>query len=261
MIDIHTHILPGIDDGPATWDESLTLVRQGIEDGIDGFVATSHVLDRLDTACETRYRGIFDRLREKIGQENLPVALWPGTELHCQAEFDAASPLATFNGNGAYMLIELPLGSIPANTGDLLFSLSLKGIVPILAHPERNREIQMNSRIVWEYVRRGVLLQVNAGSVTGRFGRQAQRCAQLLLKHDLVSFIASDCHHAAARPMILSSAYRVIEKKYGTDRAVTLFTENPLKAVQGERIESIDPGRYPAPRGLFARLFGTRKRY
>ncbi|MBN2414413.1 hypothetical protein JXO52_01155 [bacterium] len=261
MIDIHTHILPGIDDGPMSWDESLALVRQGCDDGIEGFVATSHVLDRLDAPLEKRYRRVFEELSAKIEEEQLPVALWLGSELHCLAEFSAESPLATFNGNGRYTLIELPLGSIPARAGELLFSLALKDVVPVLAHPERNRDIQHKPSIIWDYVRRGVLLQVNAGSVTGRFGRQAEKTARLLLDHDLVSFVASDCHSAATRPMVLSSAFRSISRQYGNGRAQTLFRDNPLKVVQGERIDIADPGRYPARRRPLFRLFGQKKRW
>jgi len=260
MIDIHTHILPGIDDGPQTWEDTIGLVRQGYNDGIRGFVATSHILDNLDTTTESLFTDLFTQLKQRLSDENLPMSVWLGAELHCQADFGAASPLTSFSGAGVYSLVELPLGAIPAHTGDLLFSLSLQGITPIIAHPERNREIQLQPRRAWEFARRGILFQINGGSITGQFGRRTEKTARLMLDNDLVTFVASDCHHAVSRPMILSSAYRVVERRYGNERADRLFRTNPVKAVRGEKILQPDPGPYSQKSNLFSRLVRRSKR-
>jgi protein-tyrosine phosphatase len=241
VIDIHAHILPGVDDGPVSWGESLAMIRQGIEDGIRGVVCTSHVLDRLDEGVEKEFIQKFEELKRKIKKEGMKISLWLGAEIHCHVQFELRSPVATFNGHGKYALIELPLGQIPQDAGDLFFKLSVEGVTPILAHPERNTVILQRPRVAYEYVRRGVLLQINAGSVTGNFGKRVKRVALAMLDHQMVHFVASDCHSPGSRPMVLSKAYKVITHRWGKEIAEKLFRENPYKAVIGEEISSPPP--------------------
>ncbi|HHS13632.1 MAG TPA: hypothetical protein ENN03_07665 [bacterium] len=241
MIDIHTHILPGVDDGSSSMTESLNLVRQGMKEGIRGAVCTSHVLDRLDSETEARLNERFLELKQAVRDKGWDFSLWLGAELHVQTLFDIRSPLATINGQGRYCLLELPLGTMPARLGDLLFQLSLTGVVPILAHPERNRVVWSNPGILGELVARGVLIQINSGSLTGTFGRKTRRLARSLVSQRMVHFVASDCHDVRSRPMHLWRAYHWVIRRVGRVEAERLFKENPLRVVQGEPIPEGSP--------------------
>lgn len=236
MIDIHTHILPGVDDGPITWDDTMTMLKQGIEDGITGIVCTSHVLNKLDAACEKQLIEKYQELKKRAKEQSLSVELWLGAEIHIQSEFDLKSPLATLDNNGKYMLVELPLNDIPENAAETIFQLCLDGIVPILAHPERNAIISQRPNWAFEFAQRGLLLQINAGSVTGYFGQRTKRLVYQFIDQGYVHFVASDCHSPKGRTMILSKAYKVIEKKWGKKMAQRLFVENPRKAIAGQKI-------------------------
>ncbi len=255
MIDIHAHVLPGIDDGPSDLEGSMELIRQGYRDGIRGVVCTSHVLDELTDETERIFRNKFRQLQARIKEEALPVTLWLGSEIHCQTIFDPARPLATLNGNGKYLLIELPLSHLPSQAREILFNLSMKGITPILAHPERNGAILENTRLAWEFVRQGVLLQINAGSITGRFGRGTRKLALTLLDHNLVSFVASDCHRASSRPLILSKAREIVTRRWGRGWAEVLFELNPYRAVQGMEIDPPEPVSQDEKVTFLRRLF------
>jgi protein-tyrosine phosphatase len=241
MIDIHTHLLPQVDDGSTDWEETLQMVRQGIRDGIEGAVCTPHAVNVLDESFESRIQFKFQQLQERIGREGLKLQLWLGAEIHCQTRFSTASSLATLNHNGKYLLIELPLGELPVDVGEKLFALTLDGVVPILAHPERNTVIVRKPDVAFQFVQQGALVQLNAGSLTGDFGRSVKRTAFTLMDHGLVHFVASDCHGARTRSMALSRSYRLVAEKWGTEKAEALFRIHPRKAVWGESIEVPEP--------------------
>ena len=255
MIDIHCHILPGVDDGPKDWDEALSLVRAAADDGVTGMVSTSHVVDRLDASTERLYRDLFDELVARVRDAGIPMRLWLAGEIHCQTAFDPASPLATFGANGKYALVELPMGQIPPDVNDLFFRLEIEGVTPILAHPERNGPLAQSPQKVQDLVRRGVLMQVNAGSLMGRFGRGARQAAETLMDHNLVHFMASDAHNTGSRPPTLSDARDEVVRRWGEERARRLFIDHPLAAAEGRDIEPEEPlPLAPKRRGWLSRL-------
>lgn len=256
MIDIHCHILPGVDDGPKDWDAALNLLRAAEADGTTGMVATSHVVDRLDTAMEKLYTDVFTELKGRAAEAGIGLKLWLAGEVHCQTAFAPTSPLATFNHNGKYLLVELPMAQVPADFKDLIFNLELEGIVPILAHPERNAVLMQKPAMVHDWIERGILMQINAGSLLGRFGRPSQQMAVTMLDHNWVHFVASDAHSTRSRPPGLSEAYAIIEKKYGRHKAQALFLRHPLAAVEGGLIEIGTPLPLKKRRGLKA-FFAT----
>jgi protein-tyrosine phosphatase len=236
MIDIHAHILPGIDDGPFDFNQSLEMLRKGVKDGIRGVVCTSHVLNRLDGEIEKKFIETFKKLEYQVKMNKISISLWLGSEIHCHASFDKKSRLTTLNGNGKYILLELPMMEVPRDSRELFFDLILKGFTPILAHPERNLTIQKNPEIANDFVQRGVLLQVNSGSLTGMFGRKVKQTAFKMMQQQIVHFIASDCHNTKSRPLALKRAYSAVARKWGEDTARLLFQVNPYKAVIGEEI-------------------------
>lgn len=236
MIDIHAHVLPHVDDGPQSWKESLAMLRKGAEDGVRGVVCTSHVLDRLDVRIERVFIEKFNELKNKVSKSSFQISLWLGSEIHCSTKFNPNSRIASLNGNGKYVLMELPLNEIPKESENVFFRLSLDGKVPILAHPERNSLILQNPTVAFELVNRGILLQMNAGSLTGQFGKWVKKISFEMMDHQLIHFIASDCHNAANRPLILSKTYKLVCRHWGEETANRLFKINPYKAVMGKEI-------------------------
>jgi protein-tyrosine phosphatase len=180
--------------------------------------------------------------------------LWLGSEIHVNAAFDPSARAATFDANGRYLLLELPLNDIPNDVDERLFDYTLRGLRPILAHPERNAALARHPGTVYALVQRGVLMQMNAGSLTGRFGRGVRKTALSLLDHGLVHFVGSDGHNRGSRPMALSGAFKVVASRLGRDAAQALVHDNPLKAVRGEEVWAPEPLPFDRPRRRF-RLF------
>jgi protein-tyrosine phosphatase len=251
VIDLHAHLLPQIDDGPADWEEALSMLEAGAKDGIRGVVCTSHVLTQLDADFESRLLFKFEQLERLTRERNIPIRLWLGAEIHVDAQFDVRSPVATLANNHKTILLELPLNGIPNGVDDKLFRLSVNGIQPVLAHPERNSIIAAKPSLAYRYVQRGILIQVNAGSLTGLFGRAARKTALTMLDHHLVHFVASDCHNLDSRPMALKKAYKVVAGHAGEETARKLFIDNPAAAVRGEEIAIAEPLPIESPRRRF----------
>jgi len=241
VIDLHAHLLPQVDDGPSDWEEVRKMLETGVKDGIKEAVCTSHVLNELSEDLEAKFQFKFQQLQKLVEDWKIPIQLWLGAEIHINAQFDPLSPLATLAGNRKYILLELPLTEMPHGTSERLFELSLAKLQPILAHPERNLVLSQKPQMAYEFVQRGVLFQINAGSLTGAFGRHVRKMAFSFLEHRLVHFVASDCHGFRARAMHLSKAYQLVHRKYGQAMADLLFKENPRKAIRGEEISMEEP--------------------
>jgi protein-tyrosine phosphatase len=236
MIDLHAHILPGIDDGPSGFDEALAMMEAGRKDGITGAVCSSHVLDRFDVATESRFADAFSELRKRAALAGIRMDLWLGAEIHMNVSLDPVPVAATIAAGGKFILVELPLNDIPHDADDKLFQLTVEGYSPILAHPERNAVLIEKPERVYSLVLRGVLMQVNAGSLTGEFGYRIRKAAETLLDHGLVHFIGTDCHNLRSRPMRLSAAFKAAAGRVGADTARELTEGNPLRVIAGEPV-------------------------
>ena len=202
MIDTHVHILPGVDDGPETIEESLALAHALVQEGIRCAVATPHYNDEFPQrpAAEIRWR--VDALQQELDRHGIPLRLFAGHEALIKpglVEDIQAGRLATLNGS-RYLLLELWNTTWLPQTERVIFDLRVHGIVPILAHPERYRAIQKDPDRLAALQRQGVLAQLTASSLIGMQGNTTRRCAEFLLKKGLISCIASDAHGSHRRP-------------------------------------------------------------
>jgi protein-tyrosine phosphatase len=262
MIDIHCHLLPNVDDGPKTWDDTLALVALGMEEGIETFVATPHILDGLNAERDRLLRARFSELEERLDAEGLHVEVVLGSEIFYQFGLEKIRDLeaATFGGNGRYFLMELNLASFPPHLEQTLSRLQTMGLSPILAHAERYVKFSGNLKRLRELIYQGVLVQVNSGSLTGRFGRRIQKVSHRLLAENLVHFVATDAHNITTRPPLLREAMDVVADSKGADEVQRLFHDNPLRAIRGEWIESeaypFLEGRISPARRLWRKLIG-----
>ena len=257
MIDIHSHILPDLDDGARDLKESLEMVQIAVEDGIEQMVATPHMFNGLSHNPEpAEIVERVDALQKEIGGS---LQILPGNEVHIvhdiveKAEANKVTKLNQQN----YMLIEFPSMNVPVGAEELFYKLQINGIIPILVHPERNSQIQNRPAIVADFVQRGVRIQVTAMSVTGEFGGSALRCVETLLSHNCVHFIATDAHRANRRPPILSKGRDAATRIIGVEAARRLVEGNPLSVLRGETVgaDSVLPFDSPRNQTIFSRLF------
>jgi|KBSMisStandDraft_5_1062788.scaffolds.fasta_scaffold59598_1 protein-tyrosine phosphatase len=261
MIDIHSHILPQLDDGARTLEEALDMARLAADDGIQQMVCTPHMFNGLSHNPEPAE--VLDRvgaLQEAIAREGL--RLLPGNEVHFTHEIldKVRTGGITKINQLNYMLVEFPALSVPAGATEMFQELLANGVRPILVHPERNAQLQTRRSMVVDLVQQGVYVQVTAMSLTGEFGTAARNCAESLLRHNCVHFVATDTHRSERRPPILSRGRDAAAEIIGSSGARKLVFDNPLAVVTGGEIKSDPPTPYSvSPRGkasFFGKLFG-----
>ena len=238
MIDIHTHILPMIDDGPTLVQESLEMCRIAVNDGIKKIIATPHVQNGLYDLDANKVLEKIHMLNQLLKQEGLDLVIFPGAEVHINdrlldAEILRESSILTINGGKKYILLEFPFQWVPPKTEQIIFKLKSMGFTPILPHLERNYRIQRNPNMVVHFVEMGAILQVTAQSITGDFDAAPMKCALWMLKNNLVHVIASDAHSPVARPPILSKAVKVVSDMLGEEAAKKMVLEHPRMILEG----------------------------
>lgn len=264
MIDIHHHLLFGLDDGAADMETSLAMAEMAAKDGITHIVCTPHANDRY-------------RFNPDVNQERLAVlrehpngrmTLGLGCDFHLSYDNieDALKNPAKYTINQKkYLLVEFADLMIPATIHEVFYEMGVQGLCPIITHPERNFTIQRHPERMVPWLREGCLVQITASSLTGRFGRTAQSMAFNFLDRNWVHFIASDAHNLSSRPPVMSEAYRVIEQRYGKETAERLCVTNPKAAfdgsalpVQPEPVGLHDELDAKPKKGFFSRLFASK---
>lgn len=233
MIDIHTHILAEVDDGPKSWDVSQEMCRLAAEDGVEHMIATPHANERYYYDRDYLARAL-DHLRKLVG--DVP-RLGLGCDFHLSFENlqDVLLHPARYTIEGTnYLLVELSNFSVPPQVGDSLMRLGDKGLVPILTHPERNPILQKSPQRVLEWAEMGIVMQVTASALTGGWGDVVRHSAQWLLEHDAVHVLASDAHNTTRREPGLSAGRDAVAEICGEDVARALVDDNPRAIVDGK---------------------------
>ncbi len=241
MIDLHAHILPGLDDGPAEQTESIELCRVASEDGIRTIVATPHVYHGLHHAAKKDTLAKVAELRQELDAAGIELEILPGAEVSLTADLVdrlEKDDFLTLADGGKYILLELPNNVLPQGIDDLLFSLRLMGLRAIISHPERNFAVRSDTEALSGIVEMGHLIQLTAASLAGRFGEETYLCARRLLESDLCHVVASDCHSLRGRPPILSEARETVRSVAGRENADRIFERNPARILAGDEIES-----------------------
>ena len=258
FIDIHCHILPGIDDGPRTMAESLEMCRVALSDGIRTIVASPHVMSPLCPSPDPDVViALLMRLKEAV---DFDLDLVPGADVHADAgifeKLEVSRNSLTING-GRYMLLEFSVFSTPTVMSGFIDKLLDEDVIPIVTHPERNPAIQENPGLLFDLVRQGALVQVTAMSITGGFGERAKSTSFALMKNNLAHIIASDAHNSRKRPPVLSEAVAVAAEIVGEKRACLMVMDYPRAVIKDMKIEDLpSPTR---PRKKRRRLFKTHK--
>lgn len=239
MIDLHSHILPELDDGSQSLRESLAMARMAVDSGVTAMVATPHCID-------DRTREVYDAwelMQEVLQEHEIPLKLFPGMEIFGTSDtvrLLREGKLLTLNGS-RYPLIEFSFHSTGEEETRILRSVCKAGFRPIVAHPERYAYVQRDPRIVNRWHRMGCLLQVNRGSLLGRFGRHAQETAFELVDRGFAAAVASDAHSHRMRTPWLEDVWTMLAKDVSPRCARTLLKDTPQKILKNEDIPPVEP--------------------
>jgi protein-tyrosine phosphatase len=237
MVDIHCHVLPETDDGANSLEESVAMCRTAAADGIKTIVATPHMFDGVHTTPDKET--ISQKIAMLTQACDACVTIVPGGEVRYSYEIfqEAGDPSARIRLNGSsYMLLEFPFHSLPPNIEMTMFQILNAGITPVIAHPERNKKLQEKPEMLAHLIERGAFAQLDAGSLTGSFGREAQRLAKRIIEAGLAHFIATDAHHQDRRRPVLSSAAAIAADWGGEEYARNMVETNPEALINNRAI-------------------------
>lgn len=233
MIDIHSHILSGVDDGPATLEESVAMVRIAAEAGTTDIVATPHA--NLEYTLDPELIG--RKIAELEDASRRVVRIHRGCDFHMHFDNiqDAlANPSKYAVNHKCYVLVEFSELLIARTTDEVLSRMRAAGLIPVITHPERNSLLQRRMEQLAAWVRDGCCLQVTAQSLLDRFGKRARQFSDELFQRGLVHFVASDAHDTLHRPPRLDGAWRYVAGKFGETTARRVFVLNPGAVITGE---------------------------
>ena len=242
MFDLHSHILPGMDDGPSDMEESVEMALMAYRDGIRVMAATPHNRDVVNRSSISHAKALVDELNREMETRSVALKVIFGMENHLemntpeQVDRGVALPIE----GTRFILIELPFEVYPFHAGETLQKLLSRGFRPIVAHPERNIPIQRSPQLLAGLVSRGVLAQLTAGSLVGSFGETAREVSEELLRIGLVHLIASDCHAAGGdRTPLLSLGVDAAAKVVG-ERAARRLVDDIPRAMFENRVAAVE---------------------
>jgi protein-tyrosine phosphatase len=265
LIDLHSHILPAVDDGAKSLADSLSMARMAVADGIEVMACTPHFMPGVYDNSAEDVRQRVASLNQEFLEEDIPLVLVTGSDAHIRPDFLQClrnGQILTLH-DSRYVLFEPPHNIMPPRLEDLLFNITVAGYVPILTHPERLKWIEQSYETFPSLAKAGVWMQITAGSLTGRFGKRPQYWGQRMLAEGLVSILATDAHNIRSRPPILSEGLHLAEMEVGQKEAEHLVFTRPLGV-----LEDRHPDEFPAlPEviereqqkiGLWRRILGAR---
>lgn len=249
MIDLHTHILPGLDDGVSSYEEAVNTAREALGYGISHLVATPHILPGIYQNDKAAIYKKLNNLQQLLEQQKVAVTIHPGAEYYIEPELPIKmdkGELLTLNNHSGYLLMELPPFHIPYFWEDVLFRLQLKGVTPVLAHPERNAVLRRYPEILERIISRGILLQITAGSLFGLYGREVLNYAEIYIRKGWVHFVSSDLHGSGKRLLAMKDVGLKLCSLVGEKKARQILYDNPLSVLQipktTGRVNTFAPG-------------------
>lgn len=257
MIDLHCHLLPGIDDGAKSLDMSLTMAQMAIDDGVGTIACTPHIYPGMYENTADGIRAAIDALQGELDQRGMPLRLLEGADVHLEPDLVGsihAGRIPTLAGS-RYLLLEPPHHVAPPRFKESIFELMIAGFVPVITHPERLTWIDDHYPLFTHLSKIGVWMQITAGSVTGRFGSHAKHWAERMLDDGLVDILATDSHHPQHRPPLLAEAHAAVAARLGITEATHMVVTRPAGIINNSPPEQL-PARIaveprPAPRQRF----------
>jgi len=240
FVDIHCHLLPGLDDGAATLDDASAMARMAVNDGIRTIVATPHQLGNHTRNSGEAIRTAAVQFQQHLVQEGVPLQVLPGADVRIEPDLIRkirTGEVLTLADRRRHVLLELP-HEVFVPLDHLLAELKATHLVGILSHPERNRGILKRPNVLYPLLEQGCLLQITAGSLLGAFGSQIMHFAESLIEQGLVHFVSTDAHGTHSRPPLMNEAFQRIADLTDRATALALCSRNPAAVAKGETIVS-----------------------
>lgn len=245
MIDIHAHILPNIDDGSRSIEETFNLIKEAEKAGFEAIVCTSHYMEGYYETNTPEREVWVNAIYENLKAKDIGVQLYLGNEIYFSENIIKLLEdrnASTINDT-SYVLFEMPLNVEPMNLYDVIYQMQQYKIVPILAHPERYSFIQKDPELIYELIQKGVLMQCNYGSIIGQYGEKAKLIIENMLKNNMVHFFGSDVHRQNTIYPLIPTIIKKIEEIIGKDKLEELTTKNQKLVLQNKRIDIEEPNR------------------
>ena len=254
MIDIHSHILPGVDDGAESIEMALKIAEESVKQGLTGIAATPHFMEEGYRMNPSELKERVERLQEEIDNKGLELKVYPGAEVFIYPSLveDYEKGLVPTINEGRYIFLELPLDRIPVYTEELLYNLKTAGTEIVLCHPERYQELMKDPNILYNWVKEGIYGQLNTGSILGDFGERVKKTAELLLENNLVHLIGSDLHSLDRRRQNLRDGLEIISGF--NENLVDFFLENNRRIINNEKLLRNEPNYYEKRKGFMRRV-------
>ena len=257
MIDLHCHLLSGVDDGARTLDDSLAMAQQAVAEGISHILVTPHHKNGKYLNPKEAVMEATAALQAELDSRGIGLTLFPGQELRINGEIledIEKGDILFIDDESQYLLIEFPTMSIPHFTESLFFKLRQKGITPVIVHPERNQAIIDDPNILLPFIERGALAQVTASSYVGAFGKDIARLSNQLIEANLVHILASDAHNTRGRGFHFQEAFAKLEAEFEPEK-VAYFKQNAKDLFNGDVVQTEAPSEVYQKKKRF-RLFG-----
>jgi len=244
MYDLHSHLLPGIDDGAPDYETSLAMARAYVEQGVQCVACTPHILPGLYQNSGPQIKAAVAELQKRLDDAAIPLRLVSGADNHIIPDFVAGLKQGRLLplGESCYVLVEPPHHIAPARLEDLFFNILVGGYIPILTHPERLSWIESKYGVMTALAEKGVWMQLTSGSLSGRFGRRPRYWAQRMLEEGIVQILATDAHDTTRRPPDLAKGMREAERLVGAEEAQHLVVTRPLGVLMNK-----PPRELPVP--------------
>lgn len=255
MIDIHSHILPGVDDGAQSIEESILMAEAAVKDGITHIVATPHHNNGAYHNYKNDILIQVTELNRTFKERGIELQVLPGQETRIFGEMVEAmdmDEILPINEGSKYVFVEFPSGSVPRYAKQLFFDIQVAGYFPVIVHPERNKAIMETPDLLYSFVKNGAFTQVTAGSVCGKLGKKIKKFSEQLIEANLAHLIASDAHNTETRGFCMTEAYNEIRKEFGLDM-VYVLSENAEDLIEGKTLLSDPPAHVKKKKvfGLF----------
>lgn len=253
MIDLHCHIIPEVDDGSQSLEQSVQMAREAASAGFTTLCCTSHYYEGQYTVPRNELLDKLKILKQELIDNNIPIDLKIGTELlitSSVSELINSKTISTLN-DSSYLLMELPLNSTVTNIDNIIFKIQNLGLTLILAHPERYACVKKDPNYVYELINKGVLLQGNYASLIGKYGSEAENTLKILLKHNMIHFLASDTHRDNSIYTYFDSIFNELNKTIPAEQIELITKINPQKVINNELITIPQPIEYKKKKFLF----------
>ena len=243
MIDFHSHIIPNVDDGSRSVEETFELLKEAKDAGFSGVISTSHYMEEYYETDVAERNVWIKAISESLGKKDIDLNLYLGNEVYITKNIInlLETRKATSINNSNYVLFEFPMNSKPMDMYDIIYDMLEYKLIPILAHPERYSFVQKDPNLVYDLIQKGVLMQSNYGSLLGMYGEKAEIIVRKLLENNMVHFLGSDVHRSGSVYPKIHNCLREIETIIGEDKLEEISSVNPELVVENKRIDIDEP--------------------